>query len=126
MRFTWKGSWRKGEIVIEAETLEELNNILDKLFSLSEAQPMAQISSEEFPTLPPRLGCSDAIRALLQTEWGKHPRSMAEIKEALEANALYFSIGTLSGTLTLMTKGGHLKRFRKAGKWVYVAKNNAL
>ena len=122
MRFTWKGNWRKGEIAIEAETLEELNSILDKLFSLGEAQATSQISGEEFPTLPSGLGCSDAIRALLQTKWGKEPRSMAEIKEALEANALYFSKGTLSGTLTLMTRGGHLRRVKKAGKWVYVAK----
>jgi len=122
MRFTWKGNWRKGEIIIEAETLEELNNILDKLFSLSEVQAMSQVSIEEFPTLPSGLGCSDAIRTLLQTEWGKQPRSMAEIKEALEANASYFSKGTLSGTLTLMTKGGYLRRFKKAGSWVYVSK----
>ena len=122
MKFTWKGNWRKGEIVIEAETLEELNSILDKLFSLSEVYATPQISGEEFPELPSGLGCSDSIRALLQTEWGKQPRSMAEIKEALEANALHFSKGTLSGTLTLMTKGGHLRRFKKAGKWVYVVK----
>lgn len=119
MRFTWKGSWRKGEIVIEAETLEELNSILDKLFSLSEVQETLRIKGKGFPKLPSRLGCSDAIRTLLQTEWGKEPRSMAEIKEAFESNALYFSKGTLSGTLTLMTKGGHLRRFKKAGKWVY-------
>ena len=122
MRFTWKGNWRKGEIVIEAETLEELNNTLDKLFPLSEAQATSQISIEEFPTLPSGLGCSDALRALLQTEWGKQPRSMAEIKEVLEANALYFSKGTLSGTLTLMTKRGELRRSKKGGNWVYLAK----
>lgn len=122
MRFTWKGNWRKGEIVIEAETLEELNDILDKLFPLSEAQATSQIRIEEFPTLPSGLGCSDALRALLQTEWGKQPRSMAEIKEVSEANALYFSKGTLSGTLTLMTKRGELRRFKKGGNWVYLAK----
>jgi len=124
MRFTWKGKWRKGEIVIEAETLEELNNILDTLFSLSEVQATSQISGEELPPLPSGLGCSDAIRALLQTEWGKKPRSMAEIKEALEANAFHFSNGMLSGTLTLMTRGGHLWRVKKAGKWVYVVKSS--
>jgi hypothetical protein len=124
MKFTWKGNWRKGEIVIEAETLEELNNILDKLFSLSEVQATSKVSGKEFPKLPSGLGCSDAIRALLQNKWGEEPRSMVEIKEALEANALYFSKGTLSGTLTLMTRGGHLRRSKKAGKWVYVAKSD--
>jgi hypothetical protein len=124
MRVSWKGKWRSGEIVIEAETLEELNNILDKLFYLSEAQAASQVSGEEFPQLPSGLGCSDAIRALLQTEWGRESRSMAEIKEALEANALYFSNGTLSGTLTLMTKGGYLRRVKKADKWAYAVKSS--
>ena len=121
MRFTWKGNWRKGRIIIEAETLEELNAILDKLFSLGEVQ-VFQTTSKDFPRLPSGLGCSDAIRTLLQTKWGKDHRSMAEIREALEANALYFSKGTLSGTLTLMTKKGDIRRVKKGGKWVYRAR----
>ena len=122
MRFTWKGNWRKGEIVIEAETLEELNAALDEVLSLSEIQESPEMKVEEFPKIPAGLGCSQAIRALLQTDWGQQPRSMNEIKEALETNALYFSMGTLSGTLTMMTKGGHLRRFKKAGRWTYVIK----
>lgn len=122
MKFTWKGRWRGGEITIESESLEELENLLDKLFSSSEDKTTSQTNSEDFPALPPGLGCADAIRALLQTRWGKLPRSMVEIKEVLEANASYFTKGTLSGTLTLITKGGDLRRFRKDGKWVYVLK----
>jgi len=122
MKLTWKGKYRNGEIVIEAETLEDLNNFLDRLFSLSGSQMMPEVINEEFPTLPSQLGCSDAIRTLLQTEWGEQPRSMVEIRKALEANALYFSKGTLSGTLTLMTQSGHLRRFKKAGSWVYSAR----
>jgi len=122
MRFTWKGNWRKGEIIIEAETLEELNAVLDKVLSLGEIQESHEVKGEEFPKIPAGLGCSEAIRALLQTDWGKQPRSMNEIKEALETNALYFSKGTLSGTLTMMAKGGHLRRFKRAGRWTYVIK----
>jgi hypothetical protein len=123
MRFTWKGNWRKGEILIEADTLEELNGILDKLFSLSETQATSQLLvQEEAPMLQPGLGCSDAIKALLQTDWGKQPRSMSEIKKALEINALYVSKGTLSGTLSFLTRHGDLRRFKKAGTWVYTAK----
>lgn len=104
--------------------MEELNGILDKLFSLSETQATSQmVVQEETPMLQPGLGCSDAIKALLQTEWGKQPRSMAEIKKVLEANALYFSKGTLSGTLSFLTRRD-LRRFKKAGAWVYTAKQN--
>ena len=123
MRFTWKGKWRKGEIVIEADTLEELDGILHKLFSLTETQAISHIvAQEETPMLQSGLGCSDAIKALLQTDWGKQPKSMAEIKKALETNALYFSKGTLSGTLSFLTKRGDLRRFKKTGVWVYTIK----
>jgi hypothetical protein len=123
MRFTWKGNWRKGEILIEADTIEELNAILNKLFSLSESQTISQTTTqEEVPVLQPGLGCSEAVKTLLQTDWGKQPRSMAEIQKALEANATYFSKGTLSGTLTFLTKCGVLRRFKKGSRWVYTAK----
>lgn len=118
MRFTWKGRWRGGEIVVEAETLEELESILHKLLSLRDDKTSQ--TGEDFPTLPSGLGYSDTVRALLQTEWGRlSPRSMAEINAALEANTLHLTKGTLSGTLTLMTKRGELQRRKKNGKWVY-------
>jgi predicted transcriptional regulator len=56
------------------------------------------------------------------TDWGKQPRSMNEIKEALKANALHFSKGTLSGTLTTMTKRGDIRRMKKDRRWKYLAK----
>jgi len=122
MRFTWKGNWKRGEIIIEAETLEELNSVLDKLSPGGESEIATPTEGGTYPTISGGLGCSDAIRALLKTDWGKEPRSMAEIEKALQTNALYFSKGGLSGTLTMMTKGGQLRRFKKAGNWVYVLK----
>ncbi|MCJ7632914.1 hypothetical protein MUP77_11055 [Candidatus Bathyarchaeota archaeon] len=122
MRFSWKGRWRNGEILIEAETLEELNSILDKLFGSSETQATSQKVTSIIPVLPAGHSCSDAIRTLMASEWGKQPKSMAEIRNALEANALYFSKGTLSGTLSFLTEHGDLRRFKSAGTWVYTAK----
>ncbi|MFX1537983.1 MAG: hypothetical protein ACFFDI_27635 [Promethearchaeota archaeon] len=126
MKFKWRGKWKKGEVIIETETLEELDHVLGKLFSLGEVHEPSRITDKNspLPDLPSGLGCSDAIKTLLQTEWGKQPRSMAELKKALEVNALYFSKGTLSGTLTMLTKKGHLKRFKKAGIWSYILKQS--
>lgn len=121
MRFTWKGNWKKGEITIEAETLDELDKTLKQLFSLGEVEESSrEVSTERIPTLHAGLGCSNAIRTLLQSEWGREPKMMNEIKDALETNALYFSKGTLSGTLTMMTKGGSLRRIKKTGRWAYI------
>jgi len=121
VKFTWKGKWKGGEISIEAETLEELNSILGSLFSLEKDQGTPAVDSADFPTLSGSTGCVDAIRSLMQTEWGRSPRAMIEINEVLKANGLHFTKGTLSGTLTLMTQRGNLRRFRKNGKWVYVS-----
>ena len=122
MKFTWKGKWRKGEIVIEAETFQELDDALRALASAGEIQGISEIKNQSVPRIPSVQGCTDAIRALLETDWGKHPRSMNEIKRALEVSALYFSKGTLSGTLNLMTKRGMLQRVKRDGRWRYLSK----
>jgi len=122
MKFTWKGRWRKGEIIIEAETFQELNAALKKLASAGKIEQMLREDSDGFPEIPPVSGCADAIRVLIESEWGKQRRSMSDIREALEANALYFSKGTLSGTLTTLAKRGDLKRLKEAGKWIYFAR----
>ena len=122
MKFTWKGKWRKGEIIIEAETFQELDNALRALSSADEIQEISRRDNQSVPEIPFVQGCADAIRALMKTDWASQPISMSEIKQALEANALYFSKGTLSGTLTTMTKRGELRRVKKDGKWKYFAK----
>lgn len=122
MKFTWKGKWRKGEVIIEAESIQELDNALKELASRGEIQRILRENNQSAPEMPPVQGCSDAIRALMKTDWGKQPRSMSEIKKALEANALHFSKGTLSGTLTTMTKRGDIRRARKDRRWKYLAK----
>jgi len=122
MKFTWKGKWRKGEIIIEAETLQELDNVLKELISIGEIQGISRKNNQGFPEMPSVRGCADAIRTLLETDWGKQPRSMNEIKKALETNALHFSKGTLSGSLTTMTKRGDIRRVKKDGRWKYLSK----
>jgi hypothetical protein len=121
MRFSWRGPWRKGEILIEAESLAELTSLIDSLISSGET-PSPQREEAAVPILPPELGCSDAIKELIGSEWGIRPRTMAELKKVLESNALYFSKGTLSGTLRFLSKRGDIRRFKKAGKWVYIAR----
>jgi len=123
MKFTWKGKWKKGEIIIEAETLQELNNALKALSAVEEIQEISEVSNQSVIEIPPVQGCSEALRVLMETDWGRKPRSMNEIKKALEANALYFSKGTLSGTLTTMVKRSELRRVKEEGRWKYLTKS---
>jgi hypothetical protein len=122
MKFTWRGKWRNGEIIVEAETLQELNEALRMLSSTGELQGSLVSGELYIPSIPSVQGCSDALRAVMKTDWGRQPRSMKEIKKALDTNGLYFSKGILSGTLTAMTKRGELRRVKEEGRWKYLAK----
>ena len=128
MKLTWKGNWKKGEVVIETEDLDELVRILDKLESIeapvlaSRSIGTSQTDSVEAPKIAGTSGPSQAIREILGSSWGRAtPRTMKEISVVLQANAIYFSLSSLSGVLTNMTKKGELRRpSKKEGQWTYV------
>lgn len=126
MKFTWKGKWKNGEISLEAESIEEISAVIEKLYTSSVSPPSNETSIRVFPLIPAGLGCSDAVLTVLGSEWGSQQRSMAEIRKALEANALFFSKGTLSGTLNFLAKKGEISRSKSAGAWVYFIKPNVL
>ena len=125
LKLTWKGMLRKGEVIIEAESLEELISTLDKLEIVEPASHPKQehpstINSEQTPKMSGNLKPSQAVREALKSEWGlSAPRTMKEITSVLAANALYFSPSSLSGVLTNLVKKGELKRFKKNDQWAY-------
>lgn len=128
MKLTWKGNWKKGEVIIETDDLDELVRILNKLDSI-EAPVLAsrtigtsQTDFVETPKIAGASGPSQAIREILGSSWGRAtPRTMKEINTVLQANAIYFSLSSLSGVLTNMTKKGELRRpSKKEGQWTYV------
>ena len=119
MKFTWKGKWRNGEVIIEAENIQELLTALSDLALEGDFQKISKDDEETIPEIPSVQGCTEAIRTLMNSAWGRQPRSMNEIELALESKALHFSKGTLSGTLNSLTKRGDLRRMRKNSRWNY-------
>lgn len=128
MKLTWKGNWKKGEITLEAESVDELIGTLQKLESVeavtavSKPIETSQTDPTEIPRISGNLGPSQAVREVLGSAWGRaEPRTMKEINAILEANAIYFSSSSLSGVLTNMTKKGELRRpIKKEDQWGYV------
>src|SRR4029077_8233364 len=117
----WRGRYRSGEIELDAPTLGELDKQLDEIRPTTlEIEPPTSGTSD-LPTLSGNLGCYEAIRQALASPWGKsEPRTMAELHQAFESNALFFGQGTLSGGLTYLTKSGAIRRIDKGGKWAYI------
>jgi len=120
----WRGSYRGGEIELEAPTRDELDKQLDGIHSSRVDPNNLKVATAEMPGMPAlsgNLGCNDAIRQALGSPWGRtEPRTMAELQQSFQANALFFGTGTLSGSLTYLTKNGAIRRIDKGGRWAYI------
>ena len=101
------------------ETLQELDKIVELVsvafnVAMDERKPRSKSKSDPslFPKIPRTNQCSEAVLSLLQDDWGKTPRTIGELREAMEANAVFFPKTTLSGVLVWQTKKGDLRRWK--------------
>jgi len=112
-------------------TLDDLNGIVErvseafkvetKTASGKAGQQKAQPPSAMFPRIPRTAQCGEAVTALLSTEWGRTPRAISELREAMEANAVFFPKTTLSGVLVWLVKKGKIRRWKdKKRGYLYV------
>ncbi|MFQ6068519.1 MAG: hypothetical protein ACE5KD_03145 [Candidatus Bathyarchaeia archaeon] len=77
--------------------------------------------SKMYPSIKKAKNCSQAVLKLLETEWGAwRPRTMAEIVEALKANAIHYPSTTLSGVLSWLVKKGKVRRWKTDAGYVYI------
>ena len=111
-----------GDKVEVLEALDDLPRIVEKFSSAFQpshsnhrTRPRRQIEAIDptnFPQIKGTSQCSEAVGALLSTEWGKTPRTIAELREAMEANAIFFPKTTLSGVLVWLVKKGTVRRWK--------------
>jgi len=119
LKYSWKGKWKDGELSIEAETMKELEEALRELVESGGLNPSQTNKLEVVPSLPRTLGCTDAVKSLLENEWGKTPRSLNEIRVALESNDICFPRTVLASTLSILANKNTIHRIKKEGKWKY-------
>ena len=112
-------------------TLDELPLIVGKVTNAFEMETMSlpeipeRVAAEATVLDIPKIGrtskCGDAVVALLTTDWGNNPRSISELREAMEANAIFFPKTTLSGVLVWLVKKGRVRRWKDKKKgYLYV------
>jgi hypothetical protein len=109
------------------ETLDELEMIVDKFSKAfnNDVNTIKDLDKHQngikFPQIHYTNQCGEAVISLLHTEWGNIPRTMGELREAMEANAIYFPKTTLSGVLVWLVKKGSLRRWKdKERGYLYV------
>lgn len=63
----------------------------------------------------------EIVLAFFKTPWGRQPRTVTEVGDALKANGKYYSPSSVSTTLIRHVRNGKLRRLSKRGRWAYVA-----
>ena len=112
-------------------TIDDLDGIIEKVSeafkveardsSRKAERSKAQPPSIMFPRIPRTTQCGEAIVSLLSTGWGRTPRTISALREAMEANAIFFPKTTLSGVLVWLVKKGKIRRWKdKKRGYLYV------
>lgn len=86
--------------------------------------PITPEVEEEVEEVIPPLGrpstTTDALSTLFKTDWGKKPRALSEVMDALEANGLYYKKAVVSRILVNLIKKKELRRLGTRGSFRYV------
>jgi hypothetical protein len=113
-------SGTREEVMKVIEELPQLMEAVSKAFeSTKTAKEPAQPAGSDYPSISAS-GCSEAVLQLLVSDWGKQPRSLPELGEALKANAVYYPSTTVSGVLAWLVRKNKIKRWKTDKGYVYV------
>jgi hypothetical protein len=76
---------------------------------------------QKYPKILPTENVEEAIIKILETDWGKwRPRTIEELKDALQSNGLNCSGKTLAGVLMGIVKKGIIRRWNTPAGFVYI------
>ena len=118
MKLIWIGRWKKGQISIEAENVQELVKILDELEESEKIEPSI-IQEFNYPRIKSS-NCSGDVIKILKSDWGKAKlRNWSEIQDVLKSNAIHYSRGAISGGLTYLIQTKRLRREKAGNKYGY-------
>lgn len=112
-------SGTREEVMKAIEELPQLMETVSKAFESTKSKETAQTVSSVYPSISAS-GCSEAVLQLLASDWGKQPRSLPELGEALKANAVYYPSTTVSGVLAWLVRKNKIKRWKTDKGYVYV------
>lgn len=125
---------RRGDIYIRIkgapnDISEGIDEALDLLEKAAEKLKEKKIEIKVAPTMAPEVPqiapptpatCRDAILKLLSTDWGKTPKTLGDIIEAMEINGIYYPKARVASELLSMTRTGMARRLRTKAGFAYI------
>jgi len=127
---------RRGDlsVIIRGATINEILQQMDNALSLLE-QAAGSLKEKKIeiavtPTIPtteaPHIGppapasCRDAVTRLLSTDWGRTPKTLGEIIQAMEINGIYYPKSSVAGELLSLTRSGVMRRLKTKAGYAYI------
>jgi hypothetical protein len=118
----------KSEVISTIDDLDEIVGKVSVAFNeenrkktAKAKKPKEEMTPLDYPKVERTNQCGEAVTSLLSMDWGKTPRTIGELREAMEANAIFFPKTTLSGVLVWLVKKGQLRRWKdKKRGYLYV------
>lgn len=101
--------------IILSKLLDEI--IAEKRVPIGEAAFLG----EEVPLISGADSCREAIAKLFASDWGRKPRNIRQIIDAMKLNAIYYPDTNVAVELSRMTKIGLLRRLRDQKGFTYVS-----
>jgi hypothetical protein len=117
------------------KTIEELPILItnvNKAFDIIKPKTVATLTvktgttkeethTQKYPKITPTENCDEAVIRVLETDWGKwRPRTIDELREALQANGLNYSGRVLATVLMGLVKKGKIRRWNTDAGFVYI------
>ena len=117
------------------KTVEELPTVIasvNKAFENARPKKVATLTvkteaskqeahNKNYPKISPTEDCEEAVIRILQTDWGKwRPRTIDEMKEALQANGHDHAGRPLTVALGGLVKKGKIRRWNTDAGFVYI------
>jgi len=113
-------SGTREEVMKAIEELPQLMETVSKAFESTKTEKEnKQPAGSAYPSVSAS-GCSEAVMQLLSSDWGRQPRGLPELGEALKANAVYYPSTTISGVLSWLVRKNKIKRWKTDKGYVYV------
>lgn len=121
LTITIRGSSKEEIIQRVEDALALLEDVTKKLTTKPIEIPQTPTPTVEVPHIsPPPTSCRDAIVKLLSTEWGKTPRTLSEIIEAMKINAIYYPKSSVAADLLTLTRSGITRRLKTEAGFAYI------
>jgi hypothetical protein len=98
-----------------------LSKLLEELVTEKSPKGEPIFVGEEAPRISGTATCREAIAKLFASDWGRKPRTIRQIVEAMKLSAVYYSYNNVAVELGRMTRIGLLRRLKEKEGFSYVS-----